>query len=53
MYGKCGGTTMAMMPAGMIAVGGLDVLWYVVAGCTLLAATLAVGRLLPRRRRRR
>ncbi|WP_379615163.1 hypothetical protein [Pseudonocardia sp. GCM10023141] len=51
MYGKCGSTSLAAMPAGAIAFGGMDVLWYVVAGCTLLAALLAVIRLWPRRER--
>ena len=51
MYGKLGSTTIMAMPAGALTFGGLGVLWYVVAGCTLLAAGLAVARMLPRKRR--
>ncbi|MCW2720225.1 hypothetical protein [Pseudonocardia sp.] len=51
MYGKFGSTALTAMPVGVVVVGGLEVLWYVVAGCTLLAAAFALGRLLPRRRR--
>lgn len=50
MYGKLGSTTFLAAPAGALACTGMDVLWYVVAGFTLVAAGFAVGRLLPRRR---
>ncbi|MCW0212585.1 MAG: hypothetical protein OJJ54_04440 [Pseudonocardia sp.] len=49
MYGKIGTTAFLALPAGSLAVSGLGVLWYVVAGCTVAAATLALARLLPRR----
>ncbi|WP_300017331.1 hypothetical protein [Pseudonocardia sp.] len=51
MYGKLGSTALVAMPAGATALGGLGTLWYVVAACTLLAAGLALLRLLPRRER--
>lgn len=49
MYGRAGDTALTAAPAGALAVGGLDVLWWVVAISTLIAATLALLRLLPRR----
>lgn len=49
MYGKLGSTALVTAPA--VVCTGLDVLWYLVAGFTLMAAGLAVWRLLPRRRR--
>ena len=51
MYGKPGSTAFLAMPAGALAFTGLQALWYVVAGLTLIAAAFAVSRLLPRRRR--
>ncbi|MBN9098409.1 MULTISPECIES: hypothetical protein [unclassified Pseudonocardia] len=51
MYGKLGSTAFLATPAGALACTGLDALWYVVAGFTLVAAGFAVGRLLPRRRK--
>ena len=51
MYGKLGSTAFLAMPAGATAPGGLGTLWYTVAACTLLAAGLALIRLLPRRQR--
>lgn len=50
MYGKLGSTAFLAMPAGALAFPGLQILWYVVAGFTLVAAGFAVWRLLPRRR---
>ena len=54
MYGKlCSVST----PLGLVALPGtdlpwyLDALWHIVAVTTLLAAAMAVGRLLPRRHR--
>lgn len=51
MYGKLGSTALLAIPAGAVTLGGLGTLWYVVAGCTLLAAGFALARLLPRRER--
>ena len=51
MYGKLGSTAFLAVPAGLAASGGLGTLWYVVAACTLLAASFALARLLPRRER--
>lgn len=51
MYGKLGSTAFLAMPASAVSVGGLGVLWYVVAATTLLAAGFALVRLLPRRER--
>lgn len=51
MYGKLGSTSIVAMPAGTLVVGGIETLWYVVAACTLLAAVLALLRMLPRRER--
>jgi hypothetical protein len=51
VYGRLGNTSLLAMPAGAVALGGMEILWYVVAGCTLLAAGLALVRLLPRRKR--
>lgn len=46
-----GSTAFLAMPAGTMAVNGPGVLWYVVAGCALLAAGLTLTGLLPRRER--
>ena len=51
MYGRLDTAAFLAVPAGVAASGGLGTLWYVVAGCTLLAAGLALARLLPRRER--
>lgn len=51
MYGKLGSTSFVAMPAGAMAFGGLELLWYAVAGCTLIAAGFALARMLPRRER--
>lgn len=51
MYGKLGSTSLVVVPAGAAGITGLEVLWYVVAAATLVAATFAVLRLLPRRKR--
>jgi hypothetical protein len=51
VYSKFGSTTLIAMPAGAAAFSGLQVLWYVVCGCTLVAAGFALHRMLPRRER--
>ncbi len=50
MYGKLGSTAFVAMPAGALAFSDLQVLWYLAAGFTVLAAAFAAWRLLPRRR---
>ena len=50
MYGKVGAAASGTLPlTGGLALGGVEGAIYFVAGFTLLAAGLAVGRLLPKR----
>jgi len=53
MYCKIGNTAFFVAPAGAATAGGLGAMWWVVAICTLVAATLALMRLLPPLRRPR
>lgn len=52
MYGKLGAVAASGGAAAGLAYTGASVLWYVVAGMTLLAAGLAILRLTPKHRRR-
>ncbi|GAA1877162.1 hypothetical protein GCM10009836_68220 [Pseudonocardia ailaonensis] len=51
MYCKIGNTAFFVAPAGAATFGGLDALWWAVALCTVVAAILALFRLLPPLRR--
>jgi hypothetical protein len=50
MYGQVAGGTAAAGGAGL-ALTGMNTMWMVVLGVTLLVAGLAVMRLMPKRRR--
>lgn len=50
MYGQVAGGTIAT-GGGALALTGLNTMWTLVLGVTLVVAGLAVMRLMPRRRR--